>query len=91
MIADPRQLLIQFSTPELTPELAHRLNINRAFGSFLFANALAAFLKHRGRDGELVMLSALNAFQGERYVYLCEKREKNEDSVFGWFLHRVVI
>lgn len=54
-------------------------------------NALAAFLKHRGRDGELVMLSALNAFQGERYVYLCEKREKNEDFVFGWFLHRVVI
>lgn len=44
LIADPRQLLIQFSTPELTPELAHRLNINRAFGSFLFANALAAFL-----------------------------------------------
>lgn len=53
--------------------------------------ALAAFLKHRGRDGELVMLSALNSFQGERYVYLCEKREKNEDFVFGWFLNRVVI
>lgn len=53
--------------------------------------ALEAFLKHRGRDGELVMLSALNAMQGERYIYLCEKREKNEDFVFGWFLHRVVI
>lgn len=54
-------------------------------------DALGAFLKHRGRDGELVMLGALNAFQGERYVYLCEKREENEDFVFGWFLHRVVI
>ena len=53
--------------------------------------ALAAYLKHRGRDGELVMLTALNAMQGERYVYLCERRDKNEDFVFGWFLHRVVI
>ena len=53
--------------------------------------ALEAFLKHRGRDGEIVMLTALNAMQGERYIYLCEKREKNEDFVFGWFLHRVVI
>jgi len=53
--------------------------------------ALEAFLKHRGRDGEIVMLTALNAMQGERYIYLCEKREKNEDFVFGWFLNRVVI
>lgn len=41
--------------------------------------------------GALVMLTALNALQGERYIYLCEKREENEDFVFGWFLHRVVI
>lgn len=54
-------------------------------------DALQAYLKHRSRDGELVMLTALNSLQGERYVYLCERREKNEDFVFGWFLNRVVI
>jgi hypothetical protein len=33
-----------FGAAALTPELASRLNANRAFGSFLFANALAAYL-----------------------------------------------
>ena len=31
-------------TRELTPDLKHRLGMNRAFGTFLFPNALAAFL-----------------------------------------------
>ncbi len=62
-----------------------------SWGQLGILGALEAFLKHRGRDGEIVMLTALNALQGERYIYLCEKREENEDFVFGWFLHRVVI
>lgn len=33
-----------FGTRELTPDLKHRLEMNRAFGTFLFPNALAAFL-----------------------------------------------
>lgn len=33
-----------FGTNELTPVLRHRLESNRAFGRFLFPNALAAFL-----------------------------------------------
>jgi len=41
---DPRLLVQYFGTEELTPELAHRLNSNRAFGSLLFPNALGAFL-----------------------------------------------
>ncbi|MDQ1256197.1 MAG: O-antigen ligase protein [Candidatus Hydrogenedentes bacterium] len=42
--ADPRLLVQYFGTEQLTPELAHRLNTNRAFGTMLFPNALGAFL-----------------------------------------------
>tara|TARA_R110000868_G_scaffold32613_1_gene118687 strand:- start:2515 stop:3057 length:543 start_codon:yes stop_codon:yes gene_type:complete len=51
--------------------------------------ALSAFLSKRGRDGERVMLSALNALQAERYISLGEARQANEAFMFGWLLHRV--
>lgn len=41
---DPRLLEEQFDTGDPTVELARRFNINRAFGTVLFPNALAAFL-----------------------------------------------
>jgi len=41
---NPQLLQQHFGTTELTGELAHRLNVNRAFGSFLFPNALGAFV-----------------------------------------------
>lgn len=41
---DPSLLRSHFGADVLTPELAHRLNVNRAFGTMLFPNALAAFL-----------------------------------------------
>lgn len=44
MVQDPRLLRHFFGTDTLTPELARRFEINRAFGSLLFPNALAAFL-----------------------------------------------
>lgn len=53
--------------------------------------ALAVFLKHRGKDGELVLLTMLNCLQGVRYIELCEAREANEEFVYGWFKNRVVI
>lgn len=53
--------------------------------------ALSSFLKHRGNQGELVLLRMLNSLQGARYVNLAETREKDEEFIFGWFLHRVVI
>lgn len=40
----PALLMQYFSTTELTPELKHRLEMARAFGTFLHPNALAAFL-----------------------------------------------
>lgn len=53
--------------------------------------ALDAYLKLRKSQGELVLLRALNSLQGVRYGELSEKRQKDEDFVYGWFLHRVVI
>lgn len=41
---NPKLLMEYFNTSELTPLLRHRLESNRAFGRFLFPNALAAFL-----------------------------------------------
>lgn len=53
--------------------------------------ALASFLRHRGNDGETVMLRALNALQGAYYLDLVKRREKDEEFVFGWLFHRVAI
>ena len=53
--------------------------------------ALDAYLKLRKSQGELVLLRALNSLQGVRYGELSERRQKDEDFVYGWYLHRVVI
>lgn len=53
--------------------------------------SLAAYLQVRGKDGELVLLTMLNALQGARYIDLAEKKETNERFIFGWFKNRVVI
>lgn len=50
--------------------------------------ALKAYLAKRGKEGEAVMLKALNALQGARYVDLAEKRPKDEDFVYGWIKNR---
>jgi len=42
--ADPALRKAYFLTTDLDPELIHRLEVNRAFGSLLFPNALGAFL-----------------------------------------------
>ena len=46
-------------------------------------NALRAYLQKRGKDGELVLVKALNCTQGDRYLELAEKREANESFVYG--------
>ncbi len=46
--------------------------------------ALDAFLDVRGRErGETVLLRALEALQGERYLRLAEKRPANEAFLYG--------
>lgn len=53
------------------------------------AQALKAYLAHRGEKGVTVLLRALNAQQGVRYLELAERRPQNEDFTFGWFANRV--
>lgn len=51
--------------------------------------AFKAYMAKRGKDGELVMLRALNALQGARYIDIARGRSANEAFVFGWFRTRV--
>jgi lysozyme family protein len=51
--------------------------------------ALDAFLDARGKGGKTVLLRALEALQGERYLRLAEKRPANEAFLYGWLANRV--
>jgi lysozyme family protein len=52
--------------------------------------ALDAFLKLRGKtSGETVLLRALEALQGERYLRLAERRPANEAFLYGWLANRI--
>ena len=52
--------------------------------------ALQAFFDRRGRDGgERVLLRALEAIQGERYLRLAERRPANEAFLYGWLANRI--
>lgn len=52
--------------------------------------ALDAFLKVRGKAGaETVLLRALEALQGERYLRLAERRPANEAFLYGWLANRI--
>ena len=53
--------------------------------------ALEKFLRHRGVEGERVMLTAMNCLQAARYIDLCIKYPKNERFVYGWIRTRVSI
>ena len=52
--------------------------------------ALDAFFAIRGRSGgETVLLRALGALQGERYLRLAERRPANEAFLYGWLASRM--
>ena len=52
--------------------------------------ALDAFPKLRGQSGgETVLLRALEALQGERYLRLAERRPANEAFLYGWLANRI--
>lgn len=53
--------------------------------------SLASLYKARGMKGRVVMMLAMNALQGNAYIELAERREKDERFLFGWFWHRVKI
>jgi len=67
--------------PDLTPD-------GRIGTMTLFA--LDAFLAARGTaSGETVLLRALEALQGERYLRLAERRPANEAFLYGWLANRI--
>jgi lysozyme family protein len=52
--------------------------------------ALDSFLRIRGKNsGETVLLRALEALQGERYLRLAERRPANEAFLYGWLANRI--
>jgi lysozyme family protein len=51
--------------------------------------ALDAFLRIRGQSGETVLMRALEALQGERYLRLAERRPANEAFLYGWLANRI--
>lgn len=51
--------------------------------------ALDRFLQVRGERGETVLLRALEALQGERYLRLAERRPANEAFLYGWLANRI--
>jgi lysozyme family protein len=52
--------------------------------------ALDSFLNLRGKtSGETVLLRALEALQGERYLRLAERRPANEAFLYGWLANRI--
>jgi lysozyme family protein len=52
--------------------------------------ALDSFMTVRGKGrGETVLLRALEALQGERYLRLAERRPANEAFLYGWLANRI--
>lgn len=51
--------------------------------------ALTAFFRIRGDNGESVLLKAMEALQGARYLRLAEERPANEAFLYGWLANRI--
>src|SRR5690606_19849333 len=51
--------------------------------------AFRAYRKARGAEADSVMLKALNALQGARYIELSRMRVANESFTYGWLRTRV--
>lgn len=51
--------------------------------------ALAGFRARRGAAGERVLLKAIEALQGVRYLTLAERRPANEAFLYGWLANRL--
>ena len=51
--------------------------------------ALTAFIVKRAPHGEAVLMKALEALQGERYLDLAERRPANEAFLYGWLANRL--
>jgi lysozyme family protein len=52
-------------------------------------HALDGYKNRRGSKGEAVLLKALDALQGARYIEITEGRPANEAFLYGWLANRV--
>lgn len=57
----------------------------------LSLDALRTYLSKRGREGEDVLLRALNCTQGSRYLSITEGNKSQRTFLYGWMRARVVI
>jgi lysozyme family protein len=64
------------------------LKVDRTIGAKTL-RALGAFLAIRGPAGETVLMKAIEALQGERYIALAESRPANEAFLYGWLANRI--
>lgn len=64
------------------------LKVDRTIGAKTLA-ALGAFMALRGKAGKTVLLKAIEALQGERYMALAESRPANEAFLYGWLANRI--
>ena len=53
--------------------------------------ALAAYINKRGPDAEVILLRALNVYQGAKYLGLTQTHPEDHRFINGWLLNRVVI
>ena len=64
------------------------ISVDREIGPRTLS-ALDGFLTARGKSGETVLLRAMEALQGERYIALAERRPSQEAFLYGWLANRV--
>lgn len=67
--------------PDITVDGDYGSATHGAFGAYLRTR--------RGADGISVLMKALEALQGARYLTLAHNRPANEDFVFGWLRTRI--
>jgi lysozyme family protein len=62
--------------------------VDRAIGPATL-HALDGLLRARGPRAETVLLRAIEALQGERYISLAERRPGQEAFLYGWLANRI--
>ncbi len=53
--------------------------------------ALRAFLAWRGKEGERVLLEAIECLLGARFIADAERRPKDEQWLYGWISKRITV
>lgn len=66
------------------------LNVDGVIGNNTL-QALQRFFDLRGKEGERILVTALNCSQGQYYLEITESRKLNETFVYGWLRERVII